>query len=370
MPPRDFVALAVSRTPTQPTQLSSCCASLDARPSAVEPGPRRAVRTMVLRVAVLALAVECVDRLRISRIAWMLGEIGVTLLAEARPRDLQQEVIDRAVRIVAVQAIVAHRGMLPQERAALLRVTLVAIVVDGGLIQKSLAVGAMRIVAAGARHLAFANRHVRRAPNFRALVLVTLETGVRLGQLGQLELGRHVGHDGVAIGAGESARLMRTAAPQRAFSLLLALRADCVVVLCRTGRIVRAEGDHSADSTAAASGHVRRARAMTGFAPRLLLGIARVLQEDLAHHGLTEPSALVRMAARTDLRPYIGRIIGVYGLCRLDRLLCGLRRFRLRGFGEQKPVAFRRRRVVSSDLAHEVAQRQIGLVVGWGGVMR
>src|SRR5215468_411160 len=238
MPPRDPVALAVSRTPTQPTQLSSCCGSLDARPSAVEPGSRRAVRTMVLRVAVLALAVECVDRLRISRIAGVPGKIGVALLAQPRPRDLQQEVVDRAVRIVAVQAVLAHRGMLPQERAALLCVTFVAIVVDGGLIQKSLAVGAMRIVAAGARHLAFANRHVRRAPNFRALVLVTLETGVRLGQLGQLELGRHVGHDGVAIGAGESARLMRTAAPQRPLSLLVARKADRVVLLWRTARVV------------------------------------------------------------------------------------------------------------------------------------
>src|SRR6516162_2619315 len=252
MPPRDSVALAVSRTPTQPSLLSSCCISLDVRPSAVEPGPRRAVRTVVLRVAVLTLAIERVDRLRISRIAWVPGEIGVALLAQTRPRDLQQEVVDRAVRIVAVEAALAHRSMFPQERAALLRVALVAIVVNGGLVQKSLAVGPMRIVAGRARHLAFANRHVRRAPDFRALVLVTLETRVHLGQLGQLELGRHVGHDGVAIGAGEPARLMRAAAPQRAPSLLVALQADCVVVLYRMGRIVRAEGDNSTDSAAAA----------------------------------------------------------------------------------------------------------------------
>src|SRR5215470_10313509 len=222
MPPRDSVALAVSRTPTQPTQLSSCCVSLDVRPSAVEPGPRWAVRTMVLRVAVLALAVECVDRLRISWIAGVPDKIGVALLAQPRPRDLQQEVVDRTVRIMAVQAVLAHRGMLPQERAALFRMALVAIVVNGGLVQKSFAVGAMGIVAARARHLAFANRHVRRAPDFRALVLVTLETRVHLGQLGQLELGRDVGHDGMAIGAGKVARLVRAAAPQRPLSLFVA----------------------------------------------------------------------------------------------------------------------------------------------------
>src|SRR5215467_3231066 len=222
MPPRDFVALAVSRTPTQPTQLSSCCVSLDVRPSAVEPGPRWAVRTVVLRVAVLALAVECVDRLRISWIAGVPDKIGVALLAQPRPRDLQQEVVDRAVRIMAIQAVLSDRGMLPQERAALFRMAFVAIVVDCGLVQKCLVVGPMRIVAAGARHLAFANRHVRRAPDFRALVLVTLETRVHLSQLGPLELGRHVRHDRVAIRAGEPARLMRAAAPQRAPSSLMA----------------------------------------------------------------------------------------------------------------------------------------------------
>src|SRR5262245_34896270 len=223
MPRRDSVALAVSRTRTQRTLLSPCLRPARCSPSAVESRARRAVRTVVLRVAVLALAIECVDRLRISWIAWVPGEIGVALLAQTRPRDLQQEVVDRAVRIVAVQAALAHRGMLPQERAALLRMASVAIVIDGGLVQKSFCVGPMRIVAARARHLAFANRHVRRAPDFRALVLVTLETGVRLGQLGQLELGRHVGHDGVAIGAGKPARLMRAAAPQRPLSLLVTL---------------------------------------------------------------------------------------------------------------------------------------------------
>src|SRR6266516_2251390 len=233
MPPRDSVALAVSRTPTQPTLSSSCLRLARCSPSAVEPGPRRAVRTMMLRVAVLTLAIECVEGRGISRIAWVPGEIGVTLLAQARPRDPQQEIVDRAVRVVTVEAVLAYRGMFPQERAALLRMASVAIVVDGGLVQKSLAVGPMRIVAARARHLAFANRHVRRAPDFCALVLVTLETGIRLGQLGQLELGRHVGHDGVAIGAGEPARLMRAAAPQRALSLLAASQADRVVVLSR-----------------------------------------------------------------------------------------------------------------------------------------
>src|SRR6266702_5147909 len=83
-----------------PLRCARVCLSLNARPSAVEPRPRWAVRTMVLRVAVLALAIECVDRRRIAWIARVPGEVGVTLLAETRPRDLQQEIVDRAVRIV------------------------------------------------------------------------------------------------------------------------------------------------------------------------------------------------------------------------------------------------------------------------------
>src|SRR6516164_1092066 len=97
MPPRDSVALAVSRTPTQPSLSSSCLRLTRCSPVSG--------RTEVLRVAVLALAIECVDRRRISRIARVSGEIGVALLAQARPRDLQQEVVDRAVRIVTVQAV-------------------------------------------------------------------------------------------------------------------------------------------------------------------------------------------------------------------------------------------------------------------------
>src|SRR5215475_1563248 len=112
--------------------------------------------------------------------------------------------------------------MLPQERPAFLRMTFVALVIDGGLVQQSFSVATVRIVAGRARHLPFANGHMRRAPDFRALVFVTLEARVDLSQLGQLELRRDVRHDRVAIRTGEPARLMRAAAPQRAPSLLVA----------------------------------------------------------------------------------------------------------------------------------------------------
>src|ERR1700694_4304315 len=102
---------------------------------------------MVLRVAVLAFTVDRIERLRISRISRVSGQVRMALLAQAGTRDLQQEVVDRAVRIVAVQAVLANGRMLPQERPALLRVTLVAIVVDGGFLEQSLRVAAVRVVA-------------------------------------------------------------------------------------------------------------------------------------------------------------------------------------------------------------------------------
>src|SRR5262245_25058933 len=60
--------------------------------SAVPPRPGRTVRAVMLRVTVLALAVDRVDRLRIARIARMSDHIGVALLAQSRPRNLEQEV--------------------------------------------------------------------------------------------------------------------------------------------------------------------------------------------------------------------------------------------------------------------------------------
>src|SRR5262249_342511 len=144
-------------------------------PSADEARACRAVRPVMLRVAVLTLAIDGVDRFRIARIARMPRQVGVTLLAQARPRYLQQEVILAAVRIGAIQTVLADWRMVPQERAALLRMAFVAVVVDSGLFEQRLPVTAVRIVAVAACHLAFAQRHVRRAPDLGPLVLVTLE---------------------------------------------------------------------------------------------------------------------------------------------------------------------------------------------------
>ena len=84
----------------------------------------------------------------------------VALEAQPRARHFQRELVDRAMRIVTVQAILAHRRMLEQERSALFGVAGVAIVVDRILPQQSLGGAAVRIMTIRAHDLALAHRHV------------------------------------------------------------------------------------------------------------------------------------------------------------------------------------------------------------------
>ena len=59
----------------------------------------------------------------------------VTLVAQPRHAHLEQSLIDRAVWIMAVVAIIEHRRVLKEERAPSLRVTGVAIFVHAGLLE-------------------------------------------------------------------------------------------------------------------------------------------------------------------------------------------------------------------------------------------
>ena len=96
----------------------------------------------------------------------------MALLAQQRRLDLQHLLVVRAVGVVAVQAVLAHRRVLPQERAALLGVAGVAVLVDRGL-QQHLVVGrAVRVVAARALQLALAHRHVAGAEQLGLLLQV------------------------------------------------------------------------------------------------------------------------------------------------------------------------------------------------------
>ena len=111
------------------------------------------------------------------QVIWM-QEIGMALLAQEGNRRDQQRALIRAVRRVAVEAVLANRRMLEQERSALLRMALVARLVDRIGLEQRAGQGAMRIMAVVAAHLPFGQRHMRAAIELLADVPVTLCAGI------------------------------------------------------------------------------------------------------------------------------------------------------------------------------------------------
>src|SRR5262245_8434948 len=136
--------------------------------------------------------------------------------------------------------------MLEQERPALFGVALVASVVDRVLPQQRFGGAAVRIVAVRAGDLSLADRHVRRAEDLGAPILVTLEAGFELGLGLQVGLDRNLSHHRVAFAAGEASRFVGAAAPVGAVAALMAGETDRVVVLDPAGRVVLAERNDAA----------------------------------------------------------------------------------------------------------------------------
>jgi len=84
------------------------------------------------------------------------------------------------MRFVAIGAILHYWRVLPQEGTAPLGVATVAILIDRALDQLFGIGRAVRIVATGAGHLAFAEGHVRGALQLGAAHLVALQAEFRL----------------------------------------------------------------------------------------------------------------------------------------------------------------------------------------------
>ena len=126
-----------------------------------EPRASGIVRTVVIRVTILALAALRIESdLRIPWIAVVLAA-GVALLTQARARNLQQEIVVRAMRIMTVQAVLGHWRVLPQERSAFFRMALPASLVDGRRFQEIFRIAAVRIMAVRARNLALPHGNMR-----------------------------------------------------------------------------------------------------------------------------------------------------------------------------------------------------------------
>jgi len=200
---------------------------------------------MNLRMTVLARPAH--GELRIHSGSHPMG-YRVALIAEPRPRHFQHVLVDRAVRVVAVQAILAHRRVLEQERPALFGMTLVASVIDRIGAQHRLGEAAMRIMAIRAGDLAFSDRHVCRPQNLSTLILMALEAGVGLEWCFQREACRHVRHNRVTIATGDAALFMHAALPIGSLAALVAVQTDRVVLLDGPARIVGPERNDAADA--------------------------------------------------------------------------------------------------------------------------
>ena len=112
---------------------------------------------MYFRMTILALPA---DRLDGQGPAGRAVTERVAFRADSWPRNLEHELVHRAVRIVAIRAILAHRRVLEEERSALFGVALVASVVNGICLQQTLGGAAMRVMTVGTDHLSFAQGHV------------------------------------------------------------------------------------------------------------------------------------------------------------------------------------------------------------------
>ena len=133
-------------------------------------------------MAVRATAVEITNGIQERRSRWMATGI-VTGIAHPWHAHLQQLRITGAMGFVAVDAILHDGRVFPQERTTSFRVATQAILVDGSLPKLRGIRRAVRIVAARARHFAFAVRHVRRPLQLRAPHLMAAQAELWLSFL-------------------------------------------------------------------------------------------------------------------------------------------------------------------------------------------
>src|SRR5216684_308174 len=152
-----------------------------------------------------------------------MSEARVAALTEERLFHDQQRLVRGTVGIVAVEAVFAHRRMLEEERAALFRMALDALVVDRIRGDEARRLGAVRVVAAGALHLLFAQRMVRRLHQRGSNLLMACRAQLLLRRL--LEQFGVPAMDRVTIHARQLALVVRAPVPQRSTAARVALQA-------------------------------------------------------------------------------------------------------------------------------------------------
>lgn len=186
----------------------------------------------------------------------------MTLLTQERNRCQQQRALIGAVRRVAIEAVLAHRRMLEQERTALLRVALVARLVDRIGLEQRIGQGTMRIMAVVAAHLPFGQRHMRAAIELLPNIPVTLCTGIVDRRLRHQPLHREFRHGVVAVAAGQIVALVDRSLPVIARAARVTGQAGFRLNIDGGAGIFGISDDESFDLRL---GGMFRSGAMTGF---------------------------------------------------------------------------------------------------------
>ena len=142
-----------------------------------------------VRVAIRAAAVEILDRTERLRLRRMPAAV-VAGIAHSRHTHLQELRVVAPVRFVAVRTVLHDGRVLPQEWPSTLRMAGQAVLVDCALYKLAWIRGAMRVVTARARHLAFPVWHVRRPLQLCPSHHMALQTQLRLLLLHALVFGK------------------------------------------------------------------------------------------------------------------------------------------------------------------------------------
>jgi len=169
------------------------------------------------------------------------------------------------VREMTIEAVLAHRRMLEQKRSTLLRMALIAGLVDGVGLQQGTGQRTVRIVAIVAAHLPFRQRHVRAAVELQADVFVALRTGVADRHLRHAPLDREFRHRIVAVAAGEAVTLMHRPEPVIARTARMTAQARASLYLDRRTPIFGVRNNQTGRERI---GRVLRTGAVAGFAHR------------------------------------------------------------------------------------------------------
>lgn len=242
---------------------------------------------------------------RAIKLAGMVG-IRMTVLAQIGRPHFEEICVRRAMRIVAVGAVFAHRGMFPQERAALLRMATIAGVVDrGGFQQARPFAAAVRIVALGTFFRPIPARHHG--------VFGMAHLGTFGLMAGKADARTHCiadGMDVMAAGATHPAHIVCAAEPIGVgFVVLVATKTGAIIVSGRCVFIFERLNFHRA-GIVVLTHHLdmRRPPAVTGLTASLRIAIKRAAMNaclESLHRNFVASKAL-RVINTGLIRPCVG----------------------------------------------------------------